>query len=228
MRCDEAQDRLLEMMEEELPPERRVEVLSHLQACAACATESSAYRDLLVLVQADPVPEPSPHFWEQFLPSLKQRIEQEAPKDTRKSAAWLVGLQSWFALRRPFIAGVAVAAASILIVLRLPGLLSIRADWLKISPPAQQSAGRGGDSGNVAMTPRSGEPYVVAGEIVEDPSALAAAIQRLPWVDEILNRVETAWVMRPEADPEDWLASLSEEEHQVVLDRLRSFQWSLS
>jgi hypothetical protein len=75
---------------------------------------------------------------------------------------------------------------------------------------------------------RSGEPYVLAGEIVDDPSALAAAIQRLPWVNEIADRIETAWVLHPESDPAEWIASLSEEEHQILLDRLRSFRWSQS
>lgn len=74
----------------------------------------------------------------------------------------------------------------------------------------------------------SGEPLVVAGEVVEDPSTLAAAIQRLPWVDEIADRLETAWALRPESDPGDWVASLSEEERQILLDRLRSFRWSQS
>ena len=235
MRCEEAETTLLELMEEELPPGRRGEALSHLQACTACAAELSAYRDLLALVQADPVPEPSPRFWEEFLPSLKHRIEQEAFDGLQPSAAWLAGLRSWFAIRRPLIAGLAVAAVSILIVIRLPGFLPIGTDRQERAPSTEQLSGRTGESGSVAMAPHaddgkrhSGEPFVVAGEVVEDPSALAAAIQHLPWVDEIAERVETAWVLRPESDPGDWFASLSEEERQVVLDRLRNFQWSRS
>ena len=235
MRCKEAEATLLELMEEELPAGRRGEVLSHLQACTTCAAEFSAYRDLLALVQADPVPEPSPRFWEEFLPSLKHRIEQEDSDGNREPTAWLAGLRSWFAVRRPLIAGLAVAAASILIVIRLPGFLPIGTDRQERTPSTEQISGRTGGSGNVAMAPQgddgkrhSSEPFVVAGEVVEDPSALAAAIQHLPWVDEIADRVEAAWVVRSESDSGDWFASLSEEERQIVLDRMRSFRWSQS
>jgi len=235
MRCEEAEATLLELMEEELPAGRRGEVLSHLQACTTCAAEFSAYRDLLALVQADPVLEPSPRFWEEFLPSLKHRIEQEGSDGNREPTAWLAGLRSWFAVRRPLIAGLAVAAVSILIVIRLPGFLLVGPDRHDTSPAKEQSASRESGNGSVAMSSnaddvkrRSGEPYVLAGEIVDDPSALAAAIQRLPWVNEIADRIETAWVLHPESDPAEWIASLSEEERQILLDRLRSFRWSQS
>ncbi len=235
MRCEEAETRLLELMEDDLPPGRRVEVLSHLQACAACATELSAYRDLLALVRADSVPEPSPRFWDELLPSLKHRIEQEGSRGKQQPAAGLAGLRSWFALPRPLIAGLALAAVSILIVIRLPGFLPIGADRQGIPPAKEQSVSSEGGSGSVAMSPntddvkrQSGEPYVLAGEIVDDPSALAAAIQFLPWVNEIADRIETAWVLHPEADPGEWIASLSEEERQILLDRLRTFRWSQS
>ncbi len=235
MRCEEAEATLLELMEEELPAGRRGEVLSHLQTCTTCAAEFSAYRDLLALVQADPIPEPSPRFWEEFLPSLKYRIEQEGSDGNRERTAWLAGLRSWFAVRRPLIAGLAVAAVSILIVIRLPGFSPFRADRQEISSFPSEPSGRGGESGHVAMAPQAddekrdtGEPFIVAGEVVEDPSALALAIQGLPWVDEITERVETAWALRPESDSGDWFASLSEEERQIVLDRLRSFRWSQS
>jgi hypothetical protein len=227
MQCDEAETMLLELMGEELPPGRGAETLAHVQACAACATEFSSYRELFALVQADPVPEPSPRFWDEFLSSLKHRIEQEASSGKRKSAPWLADLRSWFAFRRPLVAGLAVAAVSILIVIRLSGLFPMGAD--------RREAPGGGEGKNVAMAPHpddakqhSGESLVVAGEVVEDPSALAAAIQRLPWVDEIADRLETAWVLRPESDLGEWLSSLSEEERQILLDRLRSFRWSQS
>jgi len=88
----------------------------------------------------------------------------------------------------------------------------------------------------VAMAPhrpddgnqRPGEPFVVAGEVIEEPSILVEAIQRLRWVDEIADRLETAWVLRPEADPSDSLASLDEKERQVLLDHLSHLGWSES
>jgi hypothetical protein len=235
MRCEEAEHTLLELMEDELPAGRRAEVVGHLEVCTACAGEFSAYRDLLALVRTDPIPEPSPRFWEEFLPSLKHRIEHEISGDRRKSASWLNGFRSWMAFPRPLIAGVAVAAISILIVIRLPDLPSFRADQQKGPAPMDQSAGREGEPGDWNRVSRIetgardlDEPFIVAGEVVEDPSILAAAVQRLPLVDEIADRVETAWVWRPESDPRDWLVSLSDEEQQFLIDRLRGFQWSPS
>lgn len=235
MRCEDAGTRLVELIDEALPSERRAEIFDHLKACTTCATEFSAYQDVLALVQADPVLEPSPRFWEEFLPSLRRRIEQEASGPQRSPAAWLAGLRSWFVLPRPLVAGVAVAAISILIVVRLPDFLAIRADRSTTPSSIEQSVGRGGDTSDLAKGSRTedgkrevGEPLVVAGEFVEDPSSLVAAIQRLPWVDEIADRIEAAWVWRPESDPRDWLSSLSEEDQQFLFDRLRSFRWSPS
>jgi hypothetical protein len=73
-----------------------------------------------------------------------------------------------------------------------------------------------------------GEPFVVAGELVEEPSVLVEAIQRLRWVNEIADRLETAWVLRPEADPADSVASLDEKEQQILLDHLNHLGWSKS
>ena len=230
MRCEEVECKLIELIEEDLPPAQRAEVLTHLHDCATCAAERSAYHDLLALVRADTVPEPSPGFWEEFLPSLKHRIEQEAYKGQPTSAAWLAGVGSWFAFRPRFIAGLAVAAVSIFIVVRLPGFLPIRADRQMTPISTEKVVGH-----NVAVAPRPddgnqhpGEPFVVAGEVVEEPSTLVAAIQRLRWVDEIADRLETAWVLRPEADPSDSLASLDEKERQVLLDHLSHLGWSKS
>ncbi|HZY30205.1 MAG TPA: hypothetical protein VFF86_01045, partial [Candidatus Methylomirabilis sp.] len=196
MRCEEAASTLLELLEEDLPPGRRAEIVGHLEVCTACGNELSAYESLLALVRADPVPEPSPRLWEEFLPSLKRRIEQAASEAPRESASWLNGLRSWLAFPRPLIAGVAVAAISILIVIRLPGSFSIRTDLQKAPAPAEQLAG---DESGVRVSSKVlpteaarreiGDPVIVAGEVVEDASALAAAIQRLPWVGEIADRV---------------------------------------
>lgn len=235
MRCEEVECKLLELIEEDLPPAQRAEVLAHLHGCATCAAERSAYHDLLALVQVDPIPEPSPGFWEEFLPSLKHRIEQEAYRGQSTSTAWLAGVGSWFAFRPRLIAGLAVAAVSIFIVVRLPGFLPIRADRQMTPISTEKTVGQNGGGYNVAMAPRPddgnqrlGEPFVVAGEVVEEPSILVEAIQRLRWVDEIADRLETAWVLRPEADPSDLLASLDEKERQVLLDHLSHLGWSKS
>lgn len=238
MRCEEAEIRLMELIEEELPPAQRLDILSHLQGCATCAAEFSAYRDLLTQVRAEPVPEPPPRFWDEFLPALKRRIATEAFRESGSSVfrltPWVAGVRAWCTLRRSFIAGLAVAAASVLILIRLPGFLPVGADRSGTPPSVGQPVGPIGERepARVALTDdgrrHPGEPMVVAGELVEDPSVLAAAIRRLPWVDEMADRFETAWASRPESDTREWLTLLSEEERQIVVDQMRNFRWSPS
>lgn len=236
MQCKDVECRLLELIEEELPSAQRTEILAHLHDCATCAAEFSASRDLFALVRADPVPEPSPGFWEAFLPSIRHRIEQEDRRRKSTPFAWLAGAGSWLTFRPQFIAGLAVAAVSIFVVVRLPGFLPVRVDRQGGAPTSTEKIvdrNRAGHS--MAITPRPdngnrhpGEPFVVAGEVVEEPSILMAAIQRLRWADEIGDRFETAWLLRPEADPSDSLASLDEKERQAVLDHLSRVKWSES
>jgi hypothetical protein len=235
MRCEDIEFRLLELIEGELPPAQRSDVLTHLDGCAACTAEFSAYQDLLTLVQVDSVPEPSPRYWEEFLPSLKHRIEQEAHRRKPTPAAWLTGVGSWFTFRPRLIAGLAVAAVSMFIVVRLPDVLPVRVNRQTAPVSTEQLVGQNGAAHNVATMPRSDlrnqpsrETFMVGGEVVEEPSILIAAIQRLGGVDEIADRLETAWILRPEADPVDLLASLNKEERRVVLDRLGHLRWSKS
>ncbi|MBI2883719.1 MAG: zf-HC2 domain-containing protein [Candidatus Methylomirabilis oxyfera] len=235
MRCDDVEFKLLELIEGELPPAQRSEVLAHLDDCAACTAEFSAYHDLLTLVQVDPVPEPSPGFWEEFLPSLKHRIGQEASGRKPTPAAWLTGVRSWLTFRPRLIAGLAVAAVSMFIIVRLPGVLPVRVNRQAAPALTEKLVGQNGAAHTVAVIPRSGrrsqqsgETFVVAGEIVEEPSILMAAIRRLGGVDEIADRLETAWVLRPETDLADSLASLNEEERQVLLDHLSHLRMSES
>jgi hypothetical protein len=235
MRCAEAEPILMELIDEGLLSSRREELLGHVQVCAACAAELSACRHLLTLIQADPVPEPSPRFWEEFLSTLTRRIEREGSSRERRRTAWFASVRSWLSWPRPLVAGVAVAAISILIVVRLPGFVAVMGDRTKAPSPIGRFMGGGledqvpaGDLRREGATPQSAEPIVVAGELIDDPSLLAAAIQRLPWVDEIADQVEDAWVRRPESDPRDWLRWLSDEDQQLLLARLRNFRWSPS
>src|SRR5574337_1759833 len=228
MQCEDVEFRLLDLIEEELPPAQRAEVLTHLHDCATCAAEFSAYDDLLARVQVDPVPEPSPGFWEEFLPSLKHRIEQETCRREPASIALLAGAGSWFAFRPRLIAGLAVAAVSLFIVVRLPSFLPLRTDRQMAPISTEKVAGQHGEGRGVAMAPypdNGNHPLVVAGEVVEEPSILVAAIQRLRGVDEIANQLETAWILRQEADPWDSIASLNDEERQILLDRLSNLGW---
>lgn len=232
MRCEDVEFGLFELIDDEVPPTRRAELLTHLHGCATCAAELSAYHDLLARVQADPVPEPPPGFWEEFLPSLKHRIGQEACRHEATRTSWLAGIGSRLTFRPRLVAGLAIAAVSLFIVVRLPGMFPVRTDRPTAPVSTEQVMGRNGGAHDAAMAPRpddgnqrSGEPLVIAGEVIEEPSIVVAAIQRLRGVDEIADRLETAWMLRPEADPVDSLASLDEEERQILFDRMRGFRW---
>jgi hypothetical protein len=218
-----------------LPSSQREDLLGHVKECAACATDLSAYRDLLTLVRAESVPDPFPRFWEEYLPSLKRRIEREGSGRERGRAAWFTSVRSWLSWPRPLIAGVAVAAISVLIVVRLPGFVAVMGDLTLVPSPSGRFMSRGldgrvpaGDLSGEGAGSQSGEPIVVAGEVIDDPSLLAAAIRRLPWAGEIADQVEDAWARRPESDPRDWLDWLSEDDQQRLLARMRNFQWSPS
>lgn len=235
MRCEDVERSLPELIEEELPLSQRTEVLTHLQGCPACADARSAYHDLLALVRADQVPEPPVGFWEAFRSSLKHRIAQDARKRKSASIAWLAGLGFWVVGRPRVIAGLAVAAATIVVAIRSPSLLPMTADHRTVPIATEKVVDQYGGDRRAVRVPRSekgnqphGELLVVAGEIVEEPAILIAAIQRLHWVDEIADPLETAWVLRQETDPVDSLASLDEKEQQTVLDHLRHFKWSES
>src|SRR5574337_738941 len=208
MRCEDVELRLLELIEEELPSAQHAAILDHLHGCATCADELPIYHDLLARVRVDLVPELPPGFWEEFRRSLKHRIGQEVCGRKPTPIAWLAGAGSWFTFRPRLIAGLAVAAVSILVVVRLPGLLPSRTDRQAVPISTAKVIGRDSENRGVAMVPRpdvrdrqSGEPLMVAGEIVEEPSILVAAIRRLRGVDEIADRLETALVLRSEADP---------------------------
>lgn len=235
MRCEDVARKLPELIDDELSSVQCTAVLTHLDACTTCTDELSAYRNLLALVRTDPVPEPSPDFWKEFVPSLKRRIGQEADEREAISAAWLTGSRSWFAFRPRLIAGLAVAAISIFIVVRSPSFLPVRTDRHVTSIATERTMEQKNENRSATMESRSdngdrqlGEPFVVAGEIVEEPSVLVAAMQRLRWVDEVADRLETAWALRPEADPSDSLGSLDEKERQILLDHLSHIGWSES
>lgn len=233
MRCEDVEFKLLELIEGELSALQCSEILTHLEGCAACAAECSAYRDLMARVQVDPVPEPPLGFWEEFLSSLKRRIGREAAGRKATPIGWLTGVGSWVAFRPRFIAGLAVAAASIFMVVRLPGVLPIGSNRQAAPIATETAVGRDGAAPNTAALPgpnrkhqQSGERLIVAGEVIEEPSILIAAIQRIGGIDEIADRLEAAWVLRPETDPADALASLNDEERQALLEHLSRLQWS--
>lgn len=235
MSCEDFEFKLLELIEGELPAAQRSEALTHLDGCAACTAEFSAYHDLLTLVQVDPVPEPPPRYWEEFLPSLKHRIEGEAHRRKQVPATWLTGVGSWFTFRPRLIAGLTVAAVSMFIVVRLPGVLPVSVNRQAAPVSTETLIGQNGTAHTMTAIPRSdygnqqsGETFMVGGEVVKEPSILIAAIQRLGGVDEIADRLETAWVLRPEADPVDSLASLNEEERRILLNHLSQLRWSES
>lgn len=235
MRCADIEFKLLELIEGGLPSDQRSEVLSHLDGCAVCTAECAAYRTLLTRVEIEPVPEPPPSFWDEFLPALKSRIRQEADRPKPTPVRWMTNVRSWFAFRPRLVAGLAVAAVSIFVIVRLPDVLPGGAGRRAAPVTIERVTGRNGGGDNMPAVSRLGngsrhldEPLMVAGEVVEEPAVLVAAIQRLGWADEIADRLEGAWIQRREADPTDSLNSLDEKERQFLLNHMNQLTWSES
>jgi hypothetical protein len=65
------------------------EHVAHAASCEKCRTQVDALRDVLRLAASDPVPEPSPLFWERFSARVSAAVRQEAaPGSPRRAWAW--------------------------------------------------------------------------------------------------------------------------------------------
>jgi anti-sigma factor RsiW len=74
MRCDEAGDLLLELLDGGLDAAAASEVEAHLHGCARCAASREDLRAALALLHMDVVPEPPPGTWERFGADVRAKI----------------------------------------------------------------------------------------------------------------------------------------------------------
>lgn len=76
---------LVDLAEHAAPAEH----VAHAASCEKCRTQVDALRDVLRLAASDPVPEPSPLFWERFSARVSAAVRQEAaPGSPRRAWAW--------------------------------------------------------------------------------------------------------------------------------------------
>ncbi len=89
MRCEEVQERLSALIDEQLNLQEREQVLNHLRTCEACSRE---YHELLQFVQFCrqlEAPEPKIDLWREFQPVLAEIIaEQRMPFTQRLRRQW--------------------------------------------------------------------------------------------------------------------------------------------
>jgi hypothetical protein len=75
-----APDELVDAVDSALTPARR----AHLDTCEACHREVASLRSMLGEVRANPVPEPSPLFWDHFSARVERAItDGDQPRRTR-------------------------------------------------------------------------------------------------------------------------------------------------
>ncbi|MFH1690894.1 MAG: zf-HC2 domain-containing protein [Candidatus Eisenbacteria bacterium] len=74
MRCDEAQKRLVEFMEEELEAGEQEAVRQHLATCDVCASELAAFERTMTFLEDDGYVEPEPFYWTRFEAGLRAKL----------------------------------------------------------------------------------------------------------------------------------------------------------
>jgi hypothetical protein len=76
MDCKETEKVIEGLFEEDTGDDVRRRLESHLAACKACREEYDRVRQLLESVRTIPVPDPGEPYWSDFLPRLREKIEQ--------------------------------------------------------------------------------------------------------------------------------------------------------
>lgn len=89
MRCDEVQERLSALIDDQLNHQEREQVQSHLRVCAACAREYLQLREFVDFCRQMEAPEPRIDLWREFQPMLHEIIaEQKLPFTQRLRRQW--------------------------------------------------------------------------------------------------------------------------------------------
>lgn len=135
--CRRVGDRLLELLENEVPTEERRRIEQHLATCPRCAREASDISALLGRVRALPVPAASRDPLDGFAEEVRARIAVEPPPRRsawRRLEAWASG---WFSLRPV----PAVSAAAVLGIMLAVGLMGTPRPPRPASVPEAPKAG---------------------------------------------------------------------------------------
>jgi hypothetical protein len=107
-----SEQRLLELLDGETPDE------GHLNVCPACRERFDTLRRLMGLLREDPIPEPSPLFWQHLSDRVRLAIEHESAENNEDAATFV----SWRTWRwRWAVAGAAAVMAAAVIVMSQRG-----------------------------------------------------------------------------------------------------------
>ena len=98
--CTEISNTLLQHFDEGSLDDLPGDLRAHLDACPDCRRELAELRKLQQGLLRLPVPQPAEEYWTNFLPRLRQRMEQTIPLWRRRDPAWIpsLGLTLLFAV----------------------------------------------------------------------------------------------------------------------------------
>lgn len=89
MRCEEVQERLSALIDEQLSQTEREEMQHHLRVCEACSREYQELRRFVEFCRQLEPPEPRIDLWREFQPMLAEIIaEQRLPFTERLRRQW--------------------------------------------------------------------------------------------------------------------------------------------
>ncbi len=89
MRCEEVQERLSALIDEQLSQRERELVTNHLHTCQACMEEYQQLRRFVEFCRQMEAPEPRIDLWREFQPVLAEIIaEQRLPMSQRLRRQW--------------------------------------------------------------------------------------------------------------------------------------------
>jgi hypothetical protein len=113
--CRECEPLFVEAFYNEINSENRRLLEAHLKTCAKCAAEYSGMKATLNLMNQREHKEPTPGFFENYLPNLEKRIEEQKGESETKVISWRRNLNTRYAWVVRLAAAIAFISIGILI-----------------------------------------------------------------------------------------------------------------
>ena len=182
---------------------------SHLARCSACQQELGELRELVATIEATPVADPAPEFWQAFSREMHLKLVQTAPDSQAAPAS---ASPRWF--RLPYLVGAPAVAALLLYVavnLTGPGTpIQEQAQVKQQAEEMQQPRGKMADAPSKAAAPSIALP--------------AAPVQPMEQFATVALE-EGGRLQVDEVDISDWdldseLAGMTDQEKNIFLNKL--------
>lgn len=113
----------------------------HVRECPACRAQADALRDVLARAAGDPMPEPSPLFWDHFAARVSDAIRSESFAETR----------SWRA--RPLTTWAVATAVAVLVIVTITWRTTLQAPYFPRVPMAPTASAPRTGGGSPALQP---------------------------------------------------------------------------